>query len=112
VRVGVLIASSPTEGDAPLIESALRTALAAGDELGVFLMGDGVHYALSPLLQSFLAAGVDVTVCAMDAEALGLDLPQVAAAGVVLGSQHDHAHLLLRSQRFLAFTGPWPPPST
>ena len=104
MQLGVLIASSPTEGDAPLIESAVYGALQDGDSIDLFLMGDGVHYALLPSVRAFIAAGVDVTLCAMDAEAQSLDLTQAAAAGVTLGSQRDHAHLLLRSQRFLSFT--------
>lgn len=104
MRLGVLIASSPSEGDCPLIESAVTGALLCGDSIDLFLMGDGVHYALTPSVRTFVAAGVEVTVCAMDAEAQHLDLDQAAAAGVVLGSQRDHAHLLLRSDRFLSFT--------
>lgn len=104
MRLGVLIASSPSEGDCPLIESAVSGALLCGDSIDLFLMGDGVHYALTSSVRTFVAAGVEVTVCAMDAEAQHLDLDQAAAAGVVLGSQRDHAHLLLRSDRFLSFT--------
>ena len=92
------------EGDAPLIESAVAGALQAGDSIDMFLMGDGVQYALTPMVRRFIAAGVEVTVCAMDAEALAIDLQQAVAAGVILGSQRDHAHILLRSQRFLSFT--------
>ena len=102
--IGVLVASSPAEGDGPLIESAVYGALQDGDSVELFLMGDGVLYALTPSMRAFLAAGVDVTVCAMDAEALAIDLEQAAAAGVTLGSQRDHAHLMRRSQRFLSFT--------
>jgi sulfur relay (sulfurtransferase) complex TusBCD TusD component (DsrE family) len=104
VLLGVLVASSPAEGDAPLIESAVHGALQSGDSIELFLMGDGVAYALTASVRDFLAAGVDVTLCAMDAEARALDLQQVAAAGVTLGSQRDHARLLLRCQRFLSFT--------
>lgn len=104
MRLGVLVATSPAEGDAPLIESAVQGALQAGDSVDLFLMGEGVHYALTPSVRAFLAAGVEVTLCAMDAEALALDLAQATAAGVTLGSQRDHAQLLWRSQRFLSFT--------
>jgi sulfur relay (sulfurtransferase) complex TusBCD TusD component (DsrE family) len=104
MRLGVLIASAPSEGDGPLIESAVVGALQAGDSIDLFLMGEGVHYALTPSVRTFVTAGVEVTVCAMDAEAQHLDLAQAQAAGITLGSQRDHAQLLLRSDRFLSFT--------
>lgn len=104
MRLGVLIASSPDEGDAPLIASAVQAALQAGDHIELFLMADGVHYALSASIAAFIAAGADVTICAMDAEAHALDPDRITAAGVTLGSQRDHAHILRRSDRFLSFT--------
>lgn len=100
----MLIASSPAEGDAPLIASAVEAALRAGDSIELFLMADGVHYALTAGVRAYLAAGAEVTVCAMDAEAQALDPAQLTACGVTLGSQRDHAHILLRSDRFLSFT--------
>lgn len=104
MRLGVLIASAPEEGDAPLIASAVEAALHAGDYIELFLMADGVHYALSANIAAFIAAGAEVTICAMDAEASALALDRIVAAGVTLGSQRDHAHILLRSDRFLSFT--------
>jgi sulfur relay (sulfurtransferase) complex TusBCD TusD component (DsrE family) len=104
MQIGMLIAAAPAEGDAPLIASAVYSALQDGDVIDLFLMGDGVHYALTPSVRDFLAAGVDVTLCAMDAEAVGLDLAQAAAVGVTVGSQRDHAKLVQRCQRFLCFT--------
>lgn len=104
MRLGVLIASAPTEGDAPLVASAVEAALLVGDSIELFLMADGVHYALTASMRAYLAAGADVTVCAMDAEAHGLDPAQLTAIGVTLGSQRDHAHILLRCDRFLSFT--------
>lgn len=100
----MLIAASPDEGDAPLIAAAVEPALHAGDHIDLFLMADGVHYALAASTAAFIAAGAEVTVCAMDAEAHSLDLDRVVAAGVMLGSQRDHARIMLRSDRFLSFT--------
>lgn len=104
MHLGVLIASDPAHGDAPLIASAVDAALQDGDSIELFLMADGVHYALTAGIAAYLAAGVEVTICAMDAEAHGLDPHELSAAGVTLGSQRDHAHILLRSERFLSFT--------
>lgn len=102
--MGVLIASAPDEGATPAIEAAVQAGLTAGDSVELFLMGDGVHHALRPTTLAWLAAGVEVTVCAMDAEAQGLEPARLTAAGIHLGSQRDHAQLVLRSQRFLSFT--------
>jgi hypothetical protein len=40
----------------------------------------------------------------MDAEERGIDCQAAAAAGVIIGSQHDHARLLRDSDHFLSFT--------
>ena len=67
-------------------------------------MDDGVGYALDPRLRAFVDSGVEVALCAMDAEARGLDCQRAAAAGILVGSQHDHARLVRDSDRFLSFT--------
>lgn len=104
MRIGVLVATGPAEGDHPLIDAALTGALLAGDDAEVFLMDDGARYALDPRVAPWLASGIEITVCAMDAEARDLDPAAIARAGVTLGSQHDHGRLLRRSERFLSFT--------
>jgi sulfur relay (sulfurtransferase) complex TusBCD TusD component (DsrE family) len=103
-RLGILVASGPAEGDFPLIASALDGALRDGVDAALFLMDDGVGYALDARVQPFLAAGVEVALCAMDAESRSIDCQAAAAAGVIIGSQHDHARLLRDSDRFLSFT--------
>lgn len=79
-------------------------AIARGEDTALFLMSEGVRYAHDPRLQPLLRAGVDVTLCAMDAEAHGLDTAAIAALGIELGSQHDHARLVRDADRFLAWT--------
>jgi len=103
-RIGILVATGPDAGDFALIESAVAGGLAAGADVSIFLMDAGVGYALDRRLRPLLDSGVEVALCAMDAEARGLDCQAAAAAGVVLGSQHDHARLLRDSDRFLSFT--------
>lgn len=58
----------------------------------------------TPRLRAWISAGVEVTVCAMDAEARDLSTADLEAAGITVGSQHDHARLLRDSDRFLALT--------
>lgn len=103
-QLGVLVATGPGEGDFPSLESALLGAAQAGEEAALFLMDDGVFYALDPRLRRFIDAGVEVSLCAMDAEARGVDCDAAAAAGVILGGQPDHARILRDCDRFLSFT--------
>lgn len=102
-RLGLLLCTAPEEGDLPVVEAAARAALAAGHEVGLFLMDAGVTCAQDPRLRALLDEGVDATACATDAEARGVSAA-LEAAGVRLGSQRDHARLLRDSDRFLAFT--------
>ncbi|MCS6913980.1 MAG: DsrE family protein [Myxococcales bacterium] len=102
-RLGILLASGPEEGDLPLVEAVARAALAQGRQVGLFLMDAGCSWALDGRLQALIRDGVEATICAMDAEARGLDVAAIAAAGVHLGSQHDHARLVRDSHRFLCF---------
>lgn len=103
-RIGVLVASGPAEGDLAAVESAVRGALAAGADVGLFLMDDGVGYASDARLKALIDAGAEVALCAMDAEARGVSCAEAAAAGVLIGSQYDHARLLRDSEHFLSFT--------
>lgn len=104
MQLGVLIATGPKEGDLPALQLLIQDALRNGHDIDLFLMDAGVRYALDANLSRWMAAGVDVTLCAHDAEAQGIDTAAVAARGVVLGSQRDHARLLRRSARFYSFT--------
>jgi sulfur relay (sulfurtransferase) complex TusBCD TusD component (DsrE family) len=103
-KLGILLASAPTDGDFPVVESGIARALEHGDDVAIFLMDAGVGYALDARLAALLAAGVEVSLCAMDAEARGIDCGRAQAAGVLLGSQHDHARLVRDSDQFLSFT--------
>ncbi len=106
-RLGLLLATAPHEGDFSVVAAAVDHALRAGREVSLFLMDDGVAYALDPRLALLVQAGVEVTLCAMDAEARGLSpkmIETLEAAGMRLGSQHDHARILRDSDRFLSFT--------
>lgn len=103
-RLGVLVATGPDEGDFPSLESALLGAAEAGEDVALFLMDAGTRYALDPRLRRFLDAGVEVSLCAMDAELRGVDCAAAEAAGVILGGQPDHARILRDCDRFLSFT--------
>lgn len=103
-RVGILCASRPAAGDLPLILAAAQAALAEGAEVEIFAMDDGVLLLAEPDFLALLAGGAEVAVCAMDAEAHGVDLATAELRGVTLGDQSDHARILRRCDRFLSFT--------
>jgi hypothetical protein len=120
LRLGVLLATAPGECGTPgpctpdhaaaaaddfaLVASAVQAVRSDGGDASLFLMDRGVLYAADPRLLTLLADGVDVALCATDAEAQGLDLDACAAHGILVGSQHDHARLVRDSDRFLSFT--------
>jgi hypothetical protein len=70
----------------------------------LFLMDDGVRLAVDARLQKLIDAGLEVTMCATDAETRTISAPD----GVRLGSQHDHALMIRDAQRILALTGAQP----
>ena len=103
-KLGILVATAPQAGDLPIVLSSIARALREGDDVALFLMDDGVGYALEPRVTSFIDEGLEIALCAMDAEARGLDFRRAEAAGVIIGSQYDHGRLLRDSDRFLSFT--------
>lgn len=103
-RLGVLLATGPLEDDFPTVQSLLQAALADDEDASLFLMDDGVRYACDGRLAPLLLGGVDIALCASDAEAHAIDTDAAAAAGILIGSQHDHARLLRDCDRFLSFT--------
>jgi hypothetical protein len=73
----------------------------APESTHLFLMDDGVRLATDPRLVSLLDDGLDLTVCAMDAETRKV----TPADGVRLGSQYDHAVLVRDASTIVALTG-------
>lgn len=105
-RIGVLVATGGREtggGSWACVQAAIQQALAQGDEVGVFLMSQGVGWVEEGSLAELVAHGVEVIVCGTDAEAHGLDERGLTERGVRLGSQHDHARLLRDSDEFWSF---------
>jgi hypothetical protein len=98
LELGVLLA------DERLLERAmasLRAPAVEPREAGLFLMDEGVRAARAPLVE-LLESGVDVSLCAGDAEARGVS---PFDGGPRFGSQYDHAVLVRDARRFVALTG-------
>lgn len=104
MKLGILVATAPQRGDFTLFAARIEAALRDGDDVSLFLMDDGTGYAMDARVQPLLDAGVEVAMCAMDAERRGVDCVRAAAVGIVVGSQYDHARLVRDSDHFLSFT--------
>jgi hypothetical protein len=100
-RLAIILATAPERGDFERVERLARAARARGVEVGIFLMDAAVvwgsHERTSALVHE---DGCDVLLCGTNAGKLGVG----AGGGVVEGSQDDHAALVHRADRVVAFT--------
>jgi peroxiredoxin family protein len=99
-RLGIVIG---TRGDLARAAALAHAARARGTEVAVFAMDDGVAALAEarPLVAAMLDDDVDVIACAQSAHVRGLGED---AVGVVLGSQDDHAAIVHKADRVVAFT--------
>jgi hypothetical protein len=98
MTLGIVVSTPPGRGDLLRAGSLARAARAAGHEVALFVMSDAAPWAATPAAAALVEEGCDVVVCATS---LGDGRP---AAGVVLGSQDDHAALVARADRLVALT--------
>ena len=87
------------EADWPHVEALARTARRRGLEVGVFLMDEAVSWAADARASALLDEGCDVWACGLSLTRAGLE----AVRGVVAGSQDDHAALVHRADKVVAF---------
>jgi hypothetical protein len=95
LELGVLVA------DATMVPRALDLARGVA-EAQLFLMDDAVRAAGEPSLLAAIDDGLDVALCAMDAEARDV---KAAPHGPRFGSQWDHATMVRDAARVVAMTG-------
>jgi hypothetical protein len=101
VKLLALVLSTPKpRGDWARVEAIAREARARGIEVGLFLMDQGALFAASGAAEELLDEDVEITVCGNSTTHLGV----TPVHGVTIGSQDDHAALLHRADRTLAFT--------
>jgi hypothetical protein len=98
VTFGIVVSTPVARGDCARAERIARAARAAGHEVLLFVMSDAAPWAASAAAAALVDEGCDVTVCATSLGA------SAAAAGVVVGSQDDHAALVARADRLVALT--------
>jgi sulfur relay (sulfurtransferase) complex TusBCD TusD component (DsrE family) len=109
-RLALVVSTAPARGDRGDgdldLERALALARAACDQgvdVGIFFMDQALDglMAAQPALRELAELGCDLIACASSASARGLSEDDV---GMLLGSQDDHAALVSRAHRVVAFT--------
>jgi sulfur relay (sulfurtransferase) complex TusBCD TusD component (DsrE family) len=112
----IIIIDAPPYGDErPYNGLRLAQALLdAGEWIELFLLGDGVHVAharqdprgahasLEPMLAELVGKGAVVTLCGTCCQARGLGEDELVE-GVRIGTIHDLADLVRRSDKVLTF---------
>lgn len=102
-RLAVVVSTAPERGDLARAMDLARAACEQGVDVGMFFMDHavaglpGARAALDDLVEH----GCDLCACASSAHARGLS---EADLGMLLGSQDDHAALVSRADRVVAFT--------
>jgi sulfur relay (sulfurtransferase) complex TusBCD TusD component (DsrE family) len=100
-RLAIIVSTDPGRGDFDRAERLARAARAHHVEVGIFLMAEAVVWAAHERASRLVNEdGCDVFFCATNAGKTGV----VAGAGDVEGSQDDHAALVHRADRVVAFT--------
>jgi hypothetical protein len=99
-RLGLVLATDPARDDLGLLAPLATTACEQGLRVELFIMSAAVASLDDARLAELAALGCEIRVCASSAHALGQAIP----SGITEASQDDHAALLARSDRVLAFT--------
>lgn len=102
-HLAILLATGPERGDLPRLLRLARAARAAGVEVSIFVMDEGVAtFAAAPGTGAALVDDdCEVVACALSAHVRGLSEAQV---GALLGSQDDHAAFVHRADRLVSFS--------
>jgi hypothetical protein len=99
-HIALILSTPEPRGDWPRVTALAREARARGIEVGLFLMDLGVAFAATADAARLIEDDVDITVCGNRFTQQGSS----AVDGATIGSQDDHAALLHRADRVLAFT--------
>ncbi|HZX60319.1 MAG TPA: DsrE family protein [Candidatus Methylomirabilis sp.] len=109
MKLGILLTTSPEHQNSTTALCVGRAALELGHEVELFLMDDGVYNVLDSrdnlvagAFAALQAQGAAITLCGSTCDPRGVT-KESAVAGVVFGSQYDHAQILHRTDRFLVF---------
>jgi sulfur relay (sulfurtransferase) complex TusBCD TusD component (DsrE family) len=99
-RLAIIVSTAPERGDFARAERLAHAARARGVEVGLFLMDAAVVWGQDARATALLEEGCDVVLCGTNTGQRGV----VAVAGVIVGSQDDHAAIVHHADRVVAFT--------
>ncbi len=102
-RLALVVSTPPARGDLSRAAELAHTARARGVDVDLFVMSEAVAglAARPALVEALVDAGCEVVACATSADELGV---AEVGGGVLLGSQDDHAAIVHRADRVVAFT--------
>jgi hypothetical protein len=122
-RLAIVMSTDPARGDGVRAGRLAHAARAAGVAVDVFLMDAAAVWAESAEVAALVDEGCEVVVCATSFDALSRKSPFASAdlvlqnaasaasnrtgrpaPGVLVGSQDDHARMISRAERVVAFT--------
>ncbi|MGR3310681.1 MAG: DsrE family protein [Candidatus Brocadiales bacterium] len=98
-KLGILLTTSTESENTHTVVKLVEAAIAAGKEVSIFLMCDGVYHINDPRFEELARKGAKVVVCAHNA----IERKQERKDFVVWGSQYDNATIVKECDRFLAF---------
>jgi sulfur relay (sulfurtransferase) complex TusBCD TusD component (DsrE family) len=100
-RLAIILSTAPERGDFERVERLARAARARGIEVAIFLMHQAITWAGHERASALVNDdGCDLHFCGTNAARVGV----VAGPGVIEGSQDDHAAIVHRADRVVAFT--------
>lgn len=99
-HLGIVITTEPERGDFARAEALATAAREDNLDVSIFLMDGAITWATHPRATVLLDLGCDITACATNLHALGIDNIQ---PGIVRGGQDDHAALVHNADRVVAF---------
>ena len=100
MTLALVVSTPPGRGDFERAERLARAARTRGLEVSLFLMDAAVAWAGDGRAAALVDDGCEVVACATNLERARV----TAAAGVVVGGQDDHAAIVHRAHRVVAFT--------
>lgn len=99
MKLGILLTTSPENENTNTVISISSAAREQGHEVSIFLMYDGVYNIHKKEFAGLVDKGVNIAVCAFNVEQRNI----ARVAGILFGSQYDHACIASDVDRFISF---------
>lgn len=99
MKLGILLTTSPENENTNTVIEISKAAREEGHEVSIFLMYDGVYNVNKKEFAELIDKGVDIAVCAFNAEQRKI----ARVEGILFGSQYDHACIASNVDRFVSF---------